>query len=142
MARNGTRGSSPFFFVTRKWSPTGPVDSPSPQAKLAVGARSLRRRNKSTAQAPRIQNSEISDLQTGLASIRGWTWQLPAGRRKTDGTMLSDTYDALIEAGASEAKAKAAAQEVAYPDRRLLRLQVMLGINITITLAIAAKHFT
>ena len=56
------------------------------------------------------------------------------------GLMLSDTYDALIEAGASEAKAKAAAQEVAYPDRRLLRLQVMLGINIT--LAIAAKLFT
>ena len=56
--------------------------------------------------------------------------------------MLSDTYDALIEAGASEAKAKAAAREVAAPDRRLLRLEVMLGINITITLAIAAKLFT
>ena len=56
--------------------------------------------------------------------------------------MLSDTYDALIEAGASEAKAKAAAQEVASLDRRLLRLEVMLGINITITLAIAAKIFT
>jgi hypothetical protein len=56
--------------------------------------------------------------------------------------MLSDTYDALIEAGATEAKAKATAQEVASPDRRLLRLEVMLGINITITLAIAAKLFT
>ncbi len=56
--------------------------------------------------------------------------------------MLSDTYDALVEAGASEAKAKAAAQEVAAQDRRLLRLEVMLGINITITLAIAAKLFT
>ncbi|MDE2927855.1 MAG: hypothetical protein OXT71_15780 [Acidobacteriota bacterium] len=56
--------------------------------------------------------------------------------------MLSDTYDALIEAGASETKAKAAAQEVAALDRRLLRLEVMLGINITITLAIAAKLFT
>lgn len=56
--------------------------------------------------------------------------------------MLSDTYDALIEAGASEARAKAAAQEVAALDRRLLRLEVMLGINITITLAIAAKLFT
>ena len=56
--------------------------------------------------------------------------------------MLSDTYDALIEAGASESKAKAAAQEVAALDRRLLRLEVMLGINITITLAIAAKLFT
>ena len=55
--------------------------------------------------------------------------------------MLSDTYDALVEAGASEAKAKAAAQEVAALDRRLLRLEVMLGINITITLAIAAKLF-
>lgn len=55
--------------------------------------------------------------------------------------MLSDTYDALIEAGASESKAKAAAQEVAALDRRLLRLEVMLGINITITLAIAAKLF-
>lgn len=55
--------------------------------------------------------------------------------------MLSDTSDALIEAGASETKAKAAAQEVAALDRRLLRLEVMLGINITITLAIAAKLF-
>ena len=55
--------------------------------------------------------------------------------------MLSDTYDALIEAGASETKAKAAAQEVAALDRRLLRLEVMLGINLTITLAIAAKLF-
>ena len=55
--------------------------------------------------------------------------------------MLSDTDDALVEAGASEAKAKAAAQEVAALDRRLLRLEVMLGINITITLAIAAKLF-
>ena len=56
--------------------------------------------------------------------------------------MLSDTYDALIEAGASETKAKAAAQEVAALDRRLLRLEVMLGINITITLAIAAKLYS
>ena len=56
--------------------------------------------------------------------------------------MLSDTYDALIEDGASEPEAKAAAQEVAALDRRLLRLEVMLGINITITLAIAAKLFT
>lgn len=55
--------------------------------------------------------------------------------------MLSDTYHALIEAGANETKAKAAAQEVAALDRRLLRLEVMLGINITITLAIAAKLF-
>ena len=56
--------------------------------------------------------------------------------------MLSDTYDALIEAGASETKAKAAAREVAALDGRLLRLEVMLGINITITLAIAARLFT
>jgi len=56
--------------------------------------------------------------------------------------ILSETYDALIEAGASETNAKAAAQEVAAHDRPLLRLEVMLGINITITLAIAAKLFT
>ena len=56
--------------------------------------------------------------------------------------MLSDTYEALIEAGASEVKAKAAAQEVAALDRRLLRLEVMLGTNLTITLAIATKLFT
>ena len=55
--------------------------------------------------------------------------------------MLSDTYDALIEAGASESNAKAAAQEVAALDRQFLRLEVMLGINLTITLAIAAKLF-
>lgn len=56
--------------------------------------------------------------------------------------MRSDPYDALVEAGASESKAKAAAQEVAALDRRLLRQQVMLGINITISLAIAAMLFT
>ena len=56
--------------------------------------------------------------------------------------MLSDTYDALIEVGASEAKARVAAQKVVNLDRRLLCLEVMLGINLTVTIAIAAKLFT
>ena len=37
--------------------------------------------------------------------------------------MMSDTYDALIEAGASEPKARAAAQEVAKLDAALDRLE-------------------
>lgn len=39
--------------------------------------------------------------------------------------LLSDTYEALIEAGASQTKAKAAAL-----DRRLPWLEVMLDINL------------
>ncbi len=50
--------------------------------------------------------------------------------------MLSDTYEALIEAGASEAKARAAAQEVAALDQRLGRIESKLNLNLTLTLLI------
>ena len=55
--------------------------------------------------------------------------------------MLSELYDALIEAGASAAKARKAAEEVAVYDDRLARVErrlevltYMVGTNITLTL--------
>ena len=56
--------------------------------------------------------------------------------------MLSKTYDALKEAGAPDEKARAAAEEIANLHSRLLRLEVMAGINITLSVAIALKLFT
>lgn len=44
--------------------------------------------------------------------------------------MLSKTYDALIEAGASPEKAQAASEEVTHFDFWLIRLEVMSGILI------------
>ncbi len=49
--------------------------------------------------------------------------------------MLSDTYEALISAGADEAKAKAAAEEIAHFDRRLNRIEVLLGIIVALQIA-------
>ncbi len=49
--------------------------------------------------------------------------------------MLSDTYEALISAGADEAKAKAAAEEIAHFDRRLNRIEVPLGIIVALQIA-------
>ena len=50
--------------------------------------------------------------------------------------MLAEVYDALVEAGASEAKARAAAEEVASHNRRLLRLEVMAALTLTLVVAI------
>lgn len=49
--------------------------------------------------------------------------------------MPSDVYDALISAGAEEAKAKAAAEEIAHFDRRLNRVEVPLGIVVALQIA-------
>jgi len=62
---------------------------------------------------------------------------LPRGGSYTDlmPVMLSDTYEALISAGADEAKAKAAAEEIAHFDRRLNRIEVLLGIVVALQIA-------
>ena len=50
--------------------------------------------------------------------------------------MLSEVYDALLEAGASETRARAAAEQVASHKRRLLRLEVMSALTLTLVVAI------
>ena len=71
-------------------------------------------------------------------------------------TMISEVYDALKEAGASEEKARKAAEAIAgYDNRfakiderfatmdgRLVLLQWMLGFNLAMTLAIMWKVFS
>ena len=49
--------------------------------------------------------------------------------------MLSDIYDALISAGAVEAKAKAAAGELAHFDGRRNGIEVLLGIVVALQIA-------
>lgn len=48
----------------------------------------------------------------------------------------AEVDDALVEAGASEAKARAAAEEVASHNRRLLRLGVMAALTLTLVVAV------
>lgn len=48
----------------------------------------------------------------------------------------AEVDDALVEAGAREAKARAAAEEVASPNRRLPRLGVMAALTLTLVVAI------
>ena len=50
--------------------------------------------------------------------------------------MLSEVYDALLDAGASETKARAAAEQVASHNSRLLRLEVMSALTLTLVVAI------
>ncbi len=56
--------------------------------------------------------------------------------------MLSKTYAALVAAGAGEDKAREAAEEIAGFDKRLIRLEVMVAINLGLSLGILAKLFT
>lgn len=49
--------------------------------------------------------------------------------------MPSDGYDDLISAAAEEAKAKAAAEEIAHFGRRLNRIEVLLGIVVALQIA-------
>ena len=49
--------------------------------------------------------------------------------------MSSDIDDALMSAGAEEAKAKAAAEEIAPFGRRLNRIEVLLGIVVALQIA-------
>ena len=54
--------------------------------------------------------------------------------------MLSKTYDAFKEAGVSDEKARAAAEEIASFENRLTRLEVMTAVILagTVTLVINA----
>ena len=63
--------------------------------------------------------------------------------------MLSSLYDALIDAGASEEKARKAAEEAAQYEARFTRLEAdvslvkwMVGVNLAIGLGILVKLFT
>ena len=63
-------------------------------------------------------------------------------------TMVVEIYDALIEAGASETKARAAASTLANYESRfnkieseLTLLKWMVGLNIGLTITIASKLF-
>ena len=62
--------------------------------------------------------------------------------------MVVEIYDALIEAGASETKARAAASTLANYESRfnkieseLTLLKWMVGLNIGLTITIASKLF-
>ena len=64
-------------------------------------------------------------------------------------TMISEVYDAFKEAGASEEKAKAAAQALANYENRfasidtnLVLLKWMVGFNLAFTMAILWKLFS
>lgn len=57
-------------------------------------------------------------------------------------TMISEVYDALVEAGASEEKARKAAEAVAAYERlegRVTLLQWMMATNIVLTLGVLGK---
>ncbi len=63
-------------------------------------------------------------------------------------TMISEVYDALKEAGASEEKAKAAAQALANYENRFARIDTdlvllkwMVGFNLAFTMAVLWKLF-
>ena len=63
-------------------------------------------------------------------------------------TMVVEIYDALIEAGASEGKARAAASTLANYESRfnkieseLTLLKWMVGLNIGLTVTIVSKLF-
>ena len=56
--------------------------------------------------------------------------------------MLSKTYDAFREAGASEDKARAAAEEVANLHSRLTRIEIMMGVILALQIPILVKVFT
>jgi hypothetical protein len=62
--------------------------------------------------------------------------------------MVSEVYDALIEAGASEPKARAAAEAVAAHEHRFAKLENGLAVltwmvttNIALTLLVLGKLF-
>lgn len=49
-------------------------------------------------------------------------------------TMITEIYDALIEAGTSEEKARKAAESLAEDKRKIVRMEVLVGVNISLTL--------
>ena len=63
-------------------------------------------------------------------------------------TMLSEVYDALREAGASEEKSRRAAEAIAAYENRFARIEPdltllkwMVGFNIALTVTIVARIF-
>ncbi len=64
-------------------------------------------------------------------------------------TMISEVYEAFLESGASEEKAKAAAEALASYENRFSRLEAgqmllkwMVGFNLAFTMAILWKVFS
>ena len=64
-------------------------------------------------------------------------------------TMISEVYDALKEAGASEEKARKAAESVATYENRFARIESdlavvkwMIGFNLAMTVAVLWKVFS
>ena len=55
--------------------------------------------------------------------------------------MLSKTYAAFREAGASDEKARAAAEEIAGFDKRLVRLEVMVAMILAGVVSLVVKAF-
>ena len=55
--------------------------------------------------------------------------------------MLSKTYDAFEEAGASDQKAREAADEIAGFRRRRIRLEVMVALILAGVVSLVAKSF-
>ncbi len=55
--------------------------------------------------------------------------------------MLSKTYDALIDAGASKEIARAAAEEIASMKNRLAPLEVMITVILAGTVTLVIKVF-
>lgn len=55
--------------------------------------------------------------------------------------MLSKTYDALLSAGASEEKAREAAEEIASFEGRLIRLEVMIALVLAGVVSLVVKAF-
>ena len=53
--------------------------------------------------------------------------------------MLSKTYDAFKEAGASDRKAREAAEEIAGFERRPIRLEVMVALILAGVVSLVAK---
>jgi len=72
----------------------------------------------------------------------------PPGTRKTD-MIIEEIYDALIEAGASEEKARAAARAMTNYETRISKIESdinllkwMVGFNLAMTVAILFRVFS
>ena len=75
--------------------------------------------------------------------------QLQKSRRVRRAMIIEEIYDALIEAGASEEKARAAARamtnyetRISKIESRLTLLEWMIGFNLAMTIAILFRVFS
>ena len=48
--------------------------------------------------------------------------------------LISEVYEAFIDAGVSEEKARKAAEALSEDKQRLTKLEVLVGVNVTLTL--------